>query len=299
MGGWLRSDRAQGTVEYVAVVLLVAALAAAALAVAGSEPPGARLARALAGKLLCAVEGGGRCGEQASRQPALVAAYGGELAGVLARLAPEIGFERGEFSSLPVDFRHCRSRACADTSVAGAVRRSHAGAEPTAFTHVVDCRGPAPAPDADCSGSGAGNLYLQYWLYYPDSATRPFGRAGYHADDWESYQVRIAADGSRSARASSHRGHNGGGTGLGNLISDLGHSRSPRWGDRLDHLHVAGGSHAGAPVYEPDDARRVPRRALRLVPLEPILAEVEGSDFAVTPPWRKRVWSDPEATGTG
>ena len=111
--------------------------------------------------------------------------------------------------------------------------------------------------------------------------------------------MRIAADGSRSARASSHRGHNGGRAGLRNLISDLGHSRSPRWGDRLGHLHVAGGSHAGAPVYEPDDAWRVPRRALRLVPLEPILAEVEGSDFAVTPPWRKAVWSDPESSGTG
>ena len=43
----------------------------------------------------------------------------------------------------------------------------------TAFVHVVDCRAERrerPA-GADCSGDRAGNLYIQYWTYYADSAT--------------------------------------------------------------------------------------------------------------------------------
>jgi hypothetical protein len=36
---------------------------------------------------------------------------------------------------------------------------------------------------------------------------------------------------------------------------------------------------------------------VHLIPLEPI-AEEDGSGFAILPPWRKRVWRDPEAEGT-
>ena len=45
--------------------------------------------------------------------------------------------------------------------------------------------------------------------------------------------------------------------------------------------------------------RSVPERSVHLVPLEPIVAE-EGDAYrlAVTPPWRKQVWRDPEAPGT-
>jgi hypothetical protein len=34
------------------------------------------------------------------------------------------------------------------------------------------------------------------------------------------------------------------------------------------------------------------------VPLEPIAASDPDTEFAITPPWRKQVWSDPEYTGT-
>lgn len=295
MAPGLSSERAQGTVEYVGLLLVVAALAAGLLA-AGVEVPGAGLVRTLAGKVVCAVDGGGRCG---GREAELVAAYGTELAAALGRHIPEIGFEADDFASLPTDFRRCRERSCADTSAIGTIRRSHRGLAPTAFTHVIDCRGPAPTEGADCSSSRAGNLYLQYWLYYPDSATRPLGRLGYHRDDWESFQVRVAADGSRAARASSHGGYNGGPPGLRNAISDAGHSRSARWGPGLGHLHVAAGSHAGAPAYDRDDARRVPADAVRLVPLEPILGDLGDERFEVTPPWGKRVWRDPESGSTG
>jgi hypothetical protein len=35
-----------------------------------------------------------------------------------------------------------------------------------------------------------------------------------------------------------------------------------------------------------------------LIPLEPVAERHPGTRFAVTPPWRKRVWLDPEYGGT-
>ena len=84
----------------------------------------------------------------------------------------------------------------------------------TAFTHVIR-RG--------------GRLYLQYWLYYPDSNSALAGSdrlwerswilprmrelvsgtpdyPGFHRDDWEGVFVRIDPDGSTWVRASAH-GH--------------------------------------------------------------------------------------------
>ena len=75
----------------------------------------------------------------------------------------------------------------------------------------------------------AGRLYLQYWLYYPDSnsalagSDRVWERSwilprihdllwgtpdypGFHRDDWEGVFVRIDPDGSSWVRASAH-GH--------------------------------------------------------------------------------------------
>ena len=43
--------------------------------------------------------------------------------------------------------------------------------------------------------------------------------------------------------------------------------------------------------------RQTPRR-LAVIPLEPIVAANPGVEFAVTPPWLKRVWIDPEYEGT-
>jgi hypothetical protein len=34
-----------------------------------------------------------------------------------------------------------------------------------------------------------------------------------------------------------------------------------------------------------------------LIPLEPIAA-TDATTFAISPPWRKKVWRDPEAEGT-
>jgi hypothetical protein len=198
-------QRGQGTVEWTALLLVVAVGLGVAGAAAGMAAPAAGLARALR----CAVLAGCH-GEDAE----LAAAYGGEVAGLVRALAPGLDYEPGTLA-LPVDFRACRAHRCADArDRAGEdVWRSARGARATAFTHVVR-RG--------------GQVYIQYWLYYPDSTWNgrayALGRAlrhtptgwlagrlaGHHDDDWESYQVRIAASGEVLARSSAHAGYAGG-----------------------------------------------------------------------------------------
>jgi len=291
-------DRGQSTVEYVGAVLLVALLMLALAALAGLRPPGLALARTVLGALACAVDAGA-CDRVAPPHGAGEALYGTEVAALLDHHAPDVFFESDGFVSLPVDFRRCRERSCADTIRAGAVRATQTGLPPVAFTHVVDCRDRAAARERgyDCSG-GAGYLYLQYWLYYPESLTRGLGRlGGFHRDDWESFQVRIGPDGDAEARASSHHGYNGQGGGLASIGSDTGLRPRPAWESWTGTLHVAAGSHAGTTAPALGDSRAVRARDLLLVPAEPVAA-VTRARFAVAPPWAKEVWRLPEAMGT-
>lgn len=307
-------ERGQGTVEWIGVVAVVALAFVAAVAV-GVRVPGAGLARALASRLLCAAALADGCGDE----PALIATYGDEVGRLVRRHMPIVFFERGS-RALPVDFRRCRSTACGDGTPRGLVHRTDAGMHVTAFVHVVDCRGEASLDDAsagapDCSGERAGNLYIQYWLYYADSATLRsvpvVGELGYHRDDWESVQVRIGEDGRIDERASSHDGYNyaqsvandGSDAGIEPLraaAEAVGARPRNGWGPETHILIVSGGSHAGNANGFLDVDRVTPGRRVHLVPLEPIAA-AEGwrYRFAVTPPWRKRVWRDPEAEGTG
>jgi hypothetical protein len=251
--------------------------------------------------------------------------YGTEIAALLQHHAPTLLYEDG-MTALPVDYRRCREDACAAGRGDGAVASTEDGQDVVAFTHVIDCRPGRPrdadAAGADCSGSRAGHLYLQYWFYYPGSATgegstplrrairslsSALGKPTFHPDDWESYQVRIDPSGRASARASSHHGHSyelAGGTVPGLRIDSRRGLRiraAPRvrngWGPEAGLLYVSGGSHAGsARVY-----RRVSRSTkdhrLRLVPIESIVGS-DSARFAITPPWRKRVYRDPEYAGT-
>jgi hypothetical protein len=301
------TDRGQATAEYVGVVLLVAVLVGALAVAVGPSLPGGGLARAVAERLLCAVGSSPVCDRGPAERPtALEAAYGSEVAALLARNAPDLYFEGDDFASLPVDFRDCRSRSCADTIRRGAVRATQTGLPPTAFTHVVDCRrrsgGLAAArsgdDEADCSGPRAGKVYLQYWLYYPDSLTHGLGRVGgYHLDDWESFQTRIDSGGSSVSRASSHHGYNGRAGGIGSIGSDTGWSPRSAWEPGTRALHIAAGSHAGTTQPALGDDRAIHREDLVLVPAEPIAA-ASTPDFAISPPWEKNVWRDPESTGT-
>jgi hypothetical protein len=251
------------------------------------------LAQAIGSRILCAAALADRCGDE----PVLIAAYGSEVGALVRQHMPTLFFERGSHA-LPVDFRRCRDSTCGDGSARGLVSRTDAGLPVTAFVHAIE---------------RDGYVYIQYWLYYADSATLrgvPIaGAKGYHEDDWESVQIRIRPDGEVDERASSHHGYNHT-QGLSNAGSDLGSGpltaaaeavgARPRggWGKETGVLLVSGGSHAGNANGFPRFDRVTPAGRVHLVPLEPIAAEVDGYVFAISPPWEKRVWRDPETSGT-
>jgi hypothetical protein len=90
-------------------------------------------------------------------------------------------------------------------------------------------------------------------------------------------------------RATSHHSYNG-------------------WQPDGERYYISGGSHAGRPLPRPTRSwirLRLPPPAARstkdgqlvLIPLE-TLPDRDGYSFAISPPWRKRVWWDPEYGGT-
>jgi hypothetical protein len=305
------AQRGQGTVEWIALVCLLALAMLAAVA-SGVRVPGAELARGIASRVLCAAALADGCGDE----PALIAAYGDEIGRLVRRHMPTLGFEQGSLA-LPVDFRRCRSTACGDGSESGLVHRSDARLPVTAFVHVIDCRADAAeaadAAGADCSGERTGYLYIQFWTYYADSATLRgvpvVGGRGYHRDDWEGMQLRVGPDGRVEERASSHNGWNyspsranwGSDADIGPL-RDLAEAVGARphngWGPETHLVLVSGGSHAGNVASGADLDRLTPGRRVHLVPLEPIAANGWRYRFSISPPWLKDVWRDPEAEGT-
>jgi hypothetical protein len=305
------SERGQVTVEWVALVCVVGLLMAGVIAT-GVAAPGVDLGRSLARHLLCAVELADGCGDE----PTLIATYGDEIGRLLRRHMPTIGFEDGS-RAVPVDYRRCRETSCGDAPDDGLVHRTDERLPVTAFTHVVDCRAAARAASEeagiDCSGDREGRLYLQYWLFYANSATLRgvpvVGEEGEHKDDWESVQIRVNPDGTVDERASSHDGYNyslqdfdrGSDAGIG-VLKELAETLDVRhpngWGPETGLLLVSGGSHAGNATGEPRGTRFTPGRRVHLIPLEPIAADSHAT-FAVVPPWLKDVWRDPESESTG
>lgn len=301
-------ERGQATPEWVALVLLVA-LVFIGLVATGVPLPGGDIARSIAARLACAAGLGQDC---AGERGELELAYGPELAALVTENTPRLEYEEG-MRALPVDFRSCREDACAEGAEAGPVAESRAGEPVTAFVHVVDCRDADAArrDGYDCTGERAGRLYLQYWLYYPGSATARalFGDAGAHPDDWESFQIRVGSDGTVEARASSHHGYNGA---SGDWLSDSGLVAKAGWTDSTGRYFISGGSHAGRVGKDPPPRPRLRlpfagwRRAhrwtdpaaIRILPIEPLASAGGEWEFAVSPPWSKRVYRDPEYEGT-
>jgi hypothetical protein len=292
-------------------MLCVVSLLLAGVVAARVRVPGAELARAIASRMLCAASIADGCGDE----PVLIAAYGTEVGKLVREHMPMLAFEEGS-RAVPVDFRRCRQTACADGSGHGEVHRTDAGLPVTAFVHVVDCRvgeaGRSEAEGTDCSGSRAGNLYIQYWTYYANSATLrdlPIaGEEGFHLDDWEGVQIRIRPDGRVDERASSHNGYNygrsaanwGSDAGLdpvNGVAESLGARERNGWGSETGIVLVSGGSHAGNAAGIPHVDHFIPGRRVHLIPLEPIAA-TDTSTFAISPPWQKNVWRDAEAEGT-
>jgi hypothetical protein len=309
-------ESGQGTVEWVGLVSVVLTVFAAVGAM-GVRIPGGGLAVAIAQRMECALGEGSACGTGRA-EPQLVRAYGRRVAAEARRHAPEVDYEVG-MTALPVDFRTCRGSACGNGPSWGPVWLSNTGEPAAAFTHVVDCRrGHRPFGPTPCQGPLRGYLYIQYWLYYEDSTSlRDLpGPIGYHQDDWESYQVRIAAGGGCESRASSHQSYNYDG-GITAWPSDSGLFPRSAWGPCTGRTYISGGSHAGH-VHEDGDpaaigghlhgdaprpaparpSRWTPSSHLALIPIETLDGSDQRTRFAVVPPWRKLVYLDPEWKGT-
>jgi len=299
MGVRARSEHGQSTVEWIGLVFLVACLSVAMVA-AGARVPGIALAHTVSTKILCATSLSKSCAGPGS----LDSAYGSEVADLVRSGAPTLMYGR-DMLGLPVDYRTCRSPWCADGPGEGEVSESTAGEPVTLFTRVVEKEGAT---------------YVQYWAYYPESASLRGAPVledkGYHRNDWESMQVRVEADGTVSARASSHNGYNhtrspanwGSDMGWG-FLTDAAEKVGLRdhggWGEPTGRYLIAGGSHAGnvdGKLGADEYPSYTPAGLVRLVPLESVkdgpLARAARFD-PITPPWKKDVWTDPEASGTG
>lgn len=262
-----RSQAGQATVEWSALLLVVAVLLAGlGYAVARTQAWG--MGEAILHSIVCGVGGG--CEEGLD---ALERAYGAEIAALVRRYSPNVAYERRS-AALPIDFRRCRKQECANGSDAPEeIEQSSAGLPVTAFTRVIDRR------------PSGGALYIQYWFYYPESFTGGIGRAlghrwpGYHADDWEGYQVRLGPGEAVAARATSHGGYSG------------------AWTRVTDWYRVSGGSHAGQVASAPSGERTTPAAGIRLTPLERV-PDLALHRFSVSPPWLKEVYRDPESASS-
>ena len=267
----------------------------------GIGAEGARIGKAVTGKLVCAVRGHGACGMPTD---ALAEAYGsrgrgadrgqcarGALRGRRLRLAarrpaplPRAAMRRHE---RPRRASIDRSRASSRRRWSASSTAARAASRPRART--------APAPRA-------GNVYLQYWLYYPDSATRAYHRAGFHtrrlgelpgADPRgrrgrcarqlpQLLQLRPRAR--QPLRRRQRRDPRG-------LVSiDL---REAAWGPANGFVWVSDGSHAGRAAGGDGYFRSVPKGGLRLIPIEPNLDRLGRLGFTdgIAPPWRKPVYT--------
>jgi hypothetical protein len=194
----MASERGQATIEWTAVVLIVALAFATFLAVALPHVDGRSYGGALARAIVCAARGGCDNGGDA-----LASAYGPRDAALVREYAPSIVYEPGE-KEIPIDYRQCRNTKCGDASTDRSldVSETSAGVPATAFTHVVH---------------EGGQTFIQYWFYYPDSnttwadsdkawrvATSPLHLGhklwsklpdaprypGFHHDDWEGQSSR-------------------------------------------------------------------------------------------------------------
>jgi hypothetical protein len=121
-------------------------------------------------------------------------------------------------------------------------------------------------------------------------------------------QLRFGPDGTVSQRASSHHGYNAGlsvrnwGSDAGiaplkNVAEAIGARPGNGWGPETGLLFVAGGIHAGNTLGLAGVGRFTPGRRVHLIPLEDVAA-TSTARFAISAPWLKNVWLDPEAEGT-
>ena len=311
----MSSETGQATIEWTAVMLLVALALAAAVAFL-PVVDGRSFGSFLAHSIVCAIRGGCDEGDRA-----LAAAYGPADAALVRHFAPNIVYEPGTHT-LPVDFRRCRSHHCSDAPDDQSLdtARSSRGVPAAAFTHVLH-RGDS--------------TFLQYWFYYPDSNSvlgpssaiwnnSPLALAGrypgFHRDDWEGFQVHLGADGRAVVRATSHDGYQ---------ACKQRECRN-KWTASTGWTRVSKGSHAGHIPLEAVFVRggrmqlapnwsllrvfgyrplypgvQLPERttgaaALDLIPIETLSPAVmrDTKWDGISPPWLKEVYLDPLSNST-
>jgi hypothetical protein len=278
------SERGQASVEWVGLVLL-ASLGFGGLVALVPRADGRSFGGFLAHRVVCALRGGCEDGDRA-----LARVYGSRDAERVRAFAPGLVYEPGE-RQLPVDYRRCRRRACAEAPDDRDLdaHRTDSGSRATVFTQ---------------RRRAGGRLYIAYWLYYPDSNSTVLGAdkiwngsplrflgryPGYHLDDWEVAVVRFDPDGTVWTRSSSH-GH------WQTCESD---SCRDRWARAGGWTRVSRGSHAGhLPTGLPGrDLRERTSTAegLRFVPLESLDRDAyRRLDSGIAPPWEKETWRDLE-----
>jgi hypothetical protein len=334
----LAAEAGQSTVEWVGLLLVVATLLTGLLAAVGSGLPGGVIVRSVATQLLCAAGLDSVCGQTGDLIAAYGPELAGEVEQNAPRIVYEDGMTalpvdfrscRGKAcgngpDSGPVWRSDTGEPAAAFVHVVDC-RTLLASAESTAKGY-------------DCGGERSGNLYVQYWLYYEDSTWLGGlvpGGVEHHEDDWEGGQIRITPDGTDS-RATSHHGYNYDGGPM-SWPSDAGLVSRSAWDRSTGKLFVSGGSHAGH-VHEdrrlsvrrvghagadlgvdayalasgrrpraklphrltvpPAQTRWTPASRLTLIPIETLGARALATRFAITPPWEKPVYRDPEDEGT-
>jgi hypothetical protein len=321
----MASERGQATIEWTAVVLLVALAFASFLALGLPHIDGRSYGGALARAIVCAARGGCDDGRDA-----LAWAYGVRDAALVREYAPSIVYEPGE-KEIPIDYRQCRTTACGNAPDDRAldVSRTDADVPASAFTHVV---------------RAGGRTFIQYWFYYPDSnstwaasdklwkaGSAPLGLGhklwgkvpkpprypGFHHDDWEGYQVELGAEGDVRVRATAHHGYQyckqrqcegewGPWTGWTRVSrgSHAGHIplrthlRGVDVGGGFPYVRgsydIAGAAYPGVDVQE----RTTVGADLRLIPLETVDQGAAPAFDGISPPWLKPVYTDPLSDAT-
>jgi hypothetical protein len=321
----MASERGQATIEWTAVVLLVALAFAIVLALGVPRVDGRSYGGFLARSILCAARGGCDDGRDA-----LASAYGARDATLVREYAPSIVYEPGE-KEIPIDYRRCRSTRCGDAPDDRSldVSQTDAGVPASVFTHVVHA---------------GGRTFIQYWFYYPDSnttwagsdkaykiATAPLNLAhklvgkvpkaprypGFHRDDWEGYQVELDPGGDVRVRATAHHGYQ----------YCKQRQCQDEWGPWTGWTRVSRGSHAGhiplrthirgvdlggglpfvrgsydieGPAYPGVDVheRTTVGADLRLIPLETVDQGAAPQFDGIAPPWQKPVYTNPLSDDT-
>ena len=269
----------------------------------------AALARAVAAKLVCAVDGGDAC----ERPGATVSAAPSPLERRVRRRArrddraehvPD-DLVRGRRLRLPPGRLPRVPRAQPAPTRSGTARSStpRPACAPAAFVHVVDCR--------ERGRRGAGRLRLlrrarrqrlpPVLALLPGSWTRASpALGGFHADDWESYQVRIARTARPGAGPAPTTATTVAAAGSPASAATLGWAPEAGWDAVL-----------GAAPRRRRQPRRHDRRPARrqppdraaatcaLIPLEPIAAGRRARRRSPSRRrGRRRSGADPEATGT-